>query len=230
MCLTCGCMRPSDDHNDPRNLVLGQLEEAARAAQITAQAAADNLCATVDHTVRKGARMPRITVDVPAEGLLIMPVAKSTPDVPSDGVGCAVVKAVDELRYTLGIAYPANRPDVGKAADGYRDFAGADVLRDAAWNYMRKGARIGLHHADGTDGAGTVVESYIWPDGAPDWPHPNGYVVKAGDWCLGVVWEEPAWEMVKSGRVRGFSPQGAAHRRRPAPEVVASLRAATKHL
>lgn len=143
----------------------------------------------------------------------------------ADGsVGCDVLKASDERRYTLGVAYAANRADPHRGKDGFRDFVGADVLRDAAWSYMRKGAAVGLDHAKGTDGAGHVVESYIWPDGAPDWPQPNGYVVKSGDWLLGVVWEPEAWASIKSGRRGGYSMQGGAHRRLPTPDALKSLR------
>lgn len=137
-------------------------------------------------------------------------------------LGCAVVKSTPERRYTLGVAYPANRADVGVAADGFRDFAGPEALEAAAWSYLRKGGSVGLHHADGTEGHGTVVESYLYR--GPDWPQENGYVVKAGDWLLGVVWDEETWPLVKSGAIRGFSPQGAAKRRTPTPEALAALR------
>ncbi len=137
-------------------------------------------------------------------------------------VGCEVFKSSEERRYTLGVAYPANKPDVGKAADGFRDFASPEALEQAAWSFMRKGAAIGLDHVDGTDGAGTVVESYVYR--GPDWPQDNGYVVKAGDWLLGVVWDEPSWGDIKAGRRTGYSPQGGATRRTPSPEALAQLR------
>lgn len=142
----------------------------------------------------------------------------------SGDVGCDVFKATDELRYTLGVAYAANRPDPHRGADGFRDYAPAHVLRDAAWSYMRKGAMVGLDHSTGTDGAGRVVESYLWPEGAPDWPQPNGYVVKAGDWLLGVQWSPEAWQTIKSGQRAGYSIQGGARRRQPTEKALAGLR------
>ena len=43
MCMTCGCGKPNDDHGDAANIVYDQLEAAARAADIDAETAADNL-------------------------------------------------------------------------------------------------------------------------------------------------------------------------------------------
>lgn len=138
-----------------------------------------------------------------------------------------VFKSTPELRYTLGVAYPVNRVDAGKGADGFQDFASEDILREAAWNFMRNGARIGLDHEPGTDGAGTVVESYIWP-GDP-WPQDNGYVVHPGDWLLGVIWSEEVWMLIKRGLRRGFSIQGAATRRLPSSESLALVRRDHEH-
>lgn len=155
---------------------------------------------------------------------VLVPWASATKTLAVDGVGdvaCNVVKASEERRYTLGLAYPAMRPDVGKAADGYRDFVSARTLEDAAWSYLRKGAGVGLHHAHGTDGHGTVVESYLYR--GPDWPVGNT-VIKASDWLIGVVWDADTWPLIKSGRLNGFSPQGQARRATPTPEVLAQLR------
>lgn len=154
---------------------------------------------------------------------VLVPWASADPaakELPGDAA-LRVVKAVDERRYTLGLAYPANRPDVGKAADGHRDFVSAETLEDCAWSFMRKGAPVGLHHADGTEGHGTVVESYIYR--AAPWKVKDT-VIKAGDWLLGVVWDRPTWPLIKSGRLNGFSPQGFASRSLPSAEALAKLR------
>ena len=147
-------------------------------------------------------------------------------EVEDDGhyVGVDVVyKSDGEQRYTLGVAYAANKPDVGIARDGHRDFAGPVALERAAWSYFTKSRRVGLHHADGSDGHGVVVESYVYR--GPDWQIPgNDYVVKSGDWLMGVVWDEATWPDIKSGKVNGFSPQGSAKRRTPSAEAVAQLR------
>lgn len=194
MCLTCGCHNPYQKHH-PAAIDYADLSAAANDASISPGIAAKNIVETV------------ALVDDAMKG---------------EGVATAMVKSEPEQRYTLGLAYGANLPDVGKAADGFRDFVGEPALRDAAWSYMRKGARVGLHHQDGTDGHGTVVESYLWP--ADDWTAPNGFTVRKGDWLLGVVWDEPTWELIKSGQINGYSPQGSARRRQPAPESLAQLR------
>jgi hypothetical protein len=146
--------------------------------------------------------------------------AKATWD--GESVAGVLVKASDERRYTLTVAYPADRADVAVAADGHRDFASKAAVEEAAWNYLRKGGKVGLHHADGTEGAGEVVESFIWP--ADDWATKAGYVVKQGDWLVGIVWDEPSWELVKAGKIGGVSMQGSARRRTPTAEAIAALR------
>lgn len=199
MCLSCGCGHPKAAHADSRNITILDLRSAATAAGIDPHKAATNILTTLasmhthDHLA-----------------------AKDMPD-----VAFGVVKTAGERRYTLGLAYPANRPDVGKAADGFRDFVSERVLEDAAWSYLRKGAGVGLHHAHGTDGHGTVVESYLYR--GPDW-RVGDTVIKAGDWLLGVVWDEQTWPSVKSRELNGLSPQGKAARRTPSPESLAQLR------
>lgn len=43
MCLSCGCQRPFDDHQDPRNIVWADIEAAATAADLTPDAVMSNL-------------------------------------------------------------------------------------------------------------------------------------------------------------------------------------------
>lgn len=149
--------------------------------------------------------------------------AKSTWD--GESVAGVLVKASDERRYTLAVAYPADRADIATAQDGHRDFASKGAVEDAAWNFLRKGGQVGLWHADGTEGAGSVVESYVYR--GPDWtPEGAGYVVKSGDWLVGVVWDELSWDMVKAGKIGGVSIQGSASRRKPTAEAIAALRGA----
>jgi Putative phage serine protease XkdF len=145
-----------------------------------------------------------------------------------DGTGIAarMIKSEPERRFTLHVAYPANKPDAGVAADGFRDFAGAQAVEDAAWSYMLKSRSVGLWHQQGTDGSGDVVESYVYR--GPDWQltaaDESIQVIKAGDWLLGIQWTPDTWELIKSGRIRGVSMQGTATRRTPTPEALAALR------
>jgi len=133
-----------------------------------------------------------------------------------------LAKATAELQYTLVCVYPADKADVAVAQDGHRDFASKEAVREAAWNFLRKGAKVGMGHEDGTEGAGLVVESFLWP--ADDWTTPTGYVVKEGDWMGGIVWDDPAWDLVKAGKITGVSMQGSARRRKPTAEALANLR------
>lgn len=131
-----------------------------------------------------------------------------------------LLKSVDEKRYTLSVGYPADLADVAVARDGHRDFANRDEIEKAAWGYLANGGQVGLHHADGTEGHGSVVESYIYR--GPDWTEEN-QVIKSGDWLIGIVWDEPTWAEIKKGAIRGTSMQGTAKRRAPNPADVARV-------
>lgn len=118
-----------------------------------------------------------------------------------------------EQRYVLGLAYQSGRdPLIARGLDGARDYFTAEELEKAAWSFLASPPESGVFHVGGTEGASTVVESYIYR--GPDWDM-GGVVVKAGDWLVGVICDEPTWELVKSGRVTGFSMQGTARRRKP---------------
>lgn len=121
---------------------------------------------------------------------------------------------MSEQRYVLGLAYQAGPdPVIAMGADGSRDFFTPEELEKAAWEFMKTSRSIGLFHENGTEGAADVVESYIYR-GEP-WDLGDGFIVKAGDWLVGAVLDEPAWALYKSGKVTGFSPQGTAKRRKP---------------
>jgi len=120
-------------------------------------------------------------------------------------------------RYVLSIAYKAGPdPRITKGADGGRDFLSAESLELAAWNYIAKGSpQVGIGHIDGTTGAATVVESYIYR--GPDWDLGDGIVVTKGDWLIGMILEPRSWELAQQGKLTGLSPQGVARRRRVRP-------------
>jgi hypothetical protein len=123
-----------------------------------------------------------------------------------------------EQRYVLGIAYQAGPdPKIRKGMDGGRDFFDEADLEKAAFSFLRNGPRAGLFHADGTQGAAEIVESYIYR--GPDWPvtAPDGSttVVKKGDWLVGAILSPQAWELYRRGEVTGWSPQGRARRITP---------------
>lgn len=152
-----------------------------------------------------------------------------TVDVDTDLIAGEVIKSVPEQRFTLCVGYPARKPDVGIAADGYRDWSSEESVEKAAWNYLRKSPKVGLHHTPGnsTEGAAEVVESYIYRQDTP-------WIIKAadgteqkickGDWLIGLVWSEAGWNAIKSGEVNGVSPQGRAKRRQSSSADLATLR------
>jgi Putative phage serine protease XkdF len=172
----------------------------------------------------------RVTIEDGTERIVIDggTLAKSAEPEEWDGTGVAtqVIKATEESRFTLALAYPALRSDAGVAQDGFRDFASAEAVEKAAWSYLQKSPRVGLWHAQGTDGAGDCVESYVYR--GPDWqisaPDGSAQVVKSGDWLVGIVWTPETWRLIKSGQVRGVSMQGSAVRRKPSAETLAALR------
>lgn len=153
-------------------------------------------------------------------------VKESVPAVNTDLVAVNVIKAQDERRYTLGLAYPAMRADKNTAADGHRDFVSAEALEKTAWAFLKNGG-VNMYHQDGTDGHADIVESYIYR--GPDWNFTSPvdgkeYAVKAGDWMLGTLWDEHGWMMVKAGLINGWSPEGGARRTTPSPARLAELR------
>lgn len=162
------------------------------------------------------------------------PAAKATWD--GETIATRVLKSEPERRYTLHVAYPADKADIAVALDGHRDFASKAVVQDAAWNYMRNYRAVGAFHtpeqaaeAGATlkaAGAAELVESYIYQ--GPDWviKAVNGseVTIKAGDWMAGFIWSPDDWELVKAGKIGGISVEGKAKRRRPTAAAVANLR------
>ncbi|MFJ4787568.1 XkdF-like putative serine protease domain-containing protein [Streptomyces sp. NPDC088794] len=131
---------------------------------------------------------------------------------------------VPEQRYVLGVAHQAGPdPKIQRGLDGARDYFSPEELEKAAWTFLPSGAQVGLFHGpDNTVGHATVVESYIWR--ADPWDLGDGVTVRKGDWLIGAILDDTAWNLVKSGRVTGWSLQGTA-RRRPAQSASTDPRA-----
>ena len=121
------------------------------------------------------------------------------------------VYKADEKRFTLG---PWYIPDT---ADAHNEWTDAEELQKALWNYVKSGdRRIRLQHNKNVV-AGEWVETMTWPypvtvpinkaDGEP-----TTYTYPAGTVFMGVQWEPWAWEMVKAGKLRGYSIGGKAER------------------
>lgn len=117
-------------------------------------------------------------------------------------------------RYLLALAYQAGPdPLIKKGQDGARDFFTAEELEKAAWSFMQDGGRqVGLFHGpEQTIGHFDVTESYVYR--GPDWDM-GDIVVKSGDWLIGGICDEVAWDLHERGLITGMSPQGSAMRRR----------------
>jgi hypothetical protein len=125
--------------------------------------------------------------------------------------GYVPIAKSDTQQYTLGVAYPHSE------VDSHGDFTDEDELEQAAWNFMRsvvaKGeGGVGTDHADGTDDAAQVVESYIYrgPEWTVDLGEDETVVVKSGDWMVGAIWTDEAWERIEKDEITGWSIQGLA--------------------
>ena len=121
------------------------------------------------------------------------------------------VYKADEKRFTLGPWYIPDR------ADAHGEWTDPEELQKALWNYVKSGdRRIRLQHNKNVV-AGEWVETMTWPypvtvpitkaDGSMgEHTYPTGTVF------MGVQWEPWAWEMVKAGKLTGYSIGGKAER------------------
>jgi predicted ABC-type ATPase len=117
----------------------------------------------------------------------------------------------DEKRFTLGPWYIPDKKDA------HGEWTDTSELQNALWNYVKAGdRRIRLQHNKSVV-AGEWVEAMTWPypvtvpmtkaDGtSEDVTYPAGTVF------MGTQWEPWAWELVKKGKLTGYSIGGKAER------------------
>jgi hypothetical protein len=110
-----------------------------------------------------------------------------------------------ELRYTLGPWYVPN------SQDAHGEWTDTQELQKALWGYVENGDRdIRLQHNVNVV-AGKWVEAMTWPHpvDVPMLQADTGAIRKttfpAGTVFLGVQWEPWAWDLVKKGKIRGYS-------------------------
>jgi hypothetical protein len=121
-----------------------------------------------------------------------------------------IVAKANEQRYTLGPWY------VPGVEDAHGEFTDEETLQKALWDWVRSGDRtIYLQHSDKP--AGEMVEIMTVPFAVEaDLTVPNQGVTKyqfpANTPFMGVVWEEWSWQLVKEGKLRGYSIGGTARR------------------
>jgi hypothetical protein len=117
----------------------------------------------------------------------------------------------DERKFTLGPLYIPNK------VDAHGEYTDGDELQRAVWDYVRKGdRRIRLQHNRDVV-AGEWVEVMTWPyEMTIETTMGDGKVSKteypAETVFMGVVWKDWAWDLVKAGKVRGYSIGGQAQR------------------
>lgn len=138
------------------------------------------------------------------------PQEASTAEVSETPVTELLHKADDEHRFTLGPWYIPNR------YDAHGEWTDADELQKALWDYVRTGDRdIRLQHNRDIV-AGEWLEALSFPVpvtiGMNKGVDAKQVTYPAGTVFLGVQWRPWAWELVKAGKITGFSIGGAAAR------------------
>ena len=122
-----------------------------------------------------------------------------------------VIKADEERKFTLAPMYIPDR------LDAHNEWTDADELQKAVWDYVKSNdRRIRLQHNKDVV-AGEWVEIMTFPyeltvpmkkaDGSTTSATYPPHTV-----FLGVQWEDWAWDMVKTGKLRGYSIGGKAAR------------------
>lgn len=161
-----------------------------------------------------------VEISIEEDGIRVMPVDKQTGPT-SDSVHVPTTEwrkkpshlskaVVEEERYTFSPWYV---PDV---LDAHGEWTDPREVQHAFWKYLANEDRdIRLQH--NTDiVAGTWVEGATWPyEVEVEVKHPEGevqYKFPAGTPFLGIIWEPWAWELIKSGDIRGLSIGGTAQR------------------
>jgi hypothetical protein len=137
-------------------------------------------------------------------------IVKGTREQPSDANLELLHKADNEHRFTLGPWYIPDR------YDAHGEWTDADELQKSLWEYVKSGDRgIRLqHNKDIVAGEWLEAMSFPVPVTIGMTKDANSKQVEypAGTVFLGVQWKPWAWELVKAGKIQGFSIGGAAAR------------------
>lgn len=121
------------------------------------------------------------------------------------------IKKMDlEKQIVIGEVYTPYNPNDPTTVDTQDMMCTAEEIEKAAYEFMEKYRQIDKQHNYKT-GYAVVVESYIAKKGDP--------MFREGSWILGVRVTDPnVWELIKSGKITGFSLAGSARLK----EVVAA--------
>jgi hypothetical protein len=128
-----------------------------------------------------------------------------------DGNFSLITKADGERRFTLGPMYVPNQ------LDAHNEWTDPDELQTALWDYVKSNdRRIRLQHNREVV-AGEWVEAMTipFPVEVPMMKSDGSRTTTnfpANTVFMGVIWEPWAWELVKAGKLRGYSIGGKAER------------------
>ena len=112
-----------------------------------------------------------------------------------------ITKLNEDKRLVGGIVY---EPDV---VDAQGDSAGEAEIEKAAHKFMQDSRTLGFMHKEDVGPRAKIVESYI----APCNMKMNNQSIRKGTWVMVVkVQDDELWNMVKSGKITGFSMGGRA--------------------
>jgi ribonuclease BN (tRNA processing enzyme) len=105
-------------------------------------------------------------------------------------------------QYVLGVVLEP------ETVDSQGDIYDAEVIRQAAFHFMRQNHMLGLQHQSLLQSSQyEVLENYI----APVDFEIEGQPVKKGTWMLGAhILDQKLWEAIKDGRLTGWSIEGTA--------------------
>lgn len=180
------------------------------------------LTATINDLVLDG--VDTVTVEFDDEGMQILNITKDAPTaegshVPTTDWGkdrkkmnfASISKALDEEeRYTLSPWY------VPDSVDAHGEWTDTKEVQHAFWKYLAQDNRdIRLqHNLDIVAGEWVEGCTFPWELTVPV-KHPEGdteYTFPAGTPFLGIIWQPWAWNLIKSGEIRGLSIGGTANR------------------
>ena len=117
----------------------------------------------------------------------------------------------DDKKFTLGPLYIPNK------LDAHSEWTDEEELQAAIWEYVRAGNRnIHLqHNRDVVAGEWVEIMTFPYELNVP-MAKANGeeknYTYPANTVFMGVLWKDWAWDLVKSGKLRGYSIGGKAKR------------------
>ncbi len=127
---------------------------------------------------------------------------KSIPEIVKSLTKTLLIRKIDdEQRMVFCIVYS---PD---EIDAQGDFASAEVIKEAAYNFMRcaRTNNVDKQH-DFIPDEGFVAESWIVKENDPVFPEEP-----TGSWAVGIkVENDETWQLVKNGEITGLSLAGLA--------------------